>query len=125
MIVAIELATMPAYVLVGYRRNDLRSLEGAIKYFLLSVLASLIMIFGVTFVIGLSGSTSMADMRFDNGSMIELSAILLVLVGVFAKVSAAPFHYWAPDAYEGADTWVVAFVSSVPKIAGFTLAIRL
>lgn len=125
MVLAIELATMPAYVLIGYKRGNLKSLEGAVKYFLLSVLSSLIMLFGVTFIIGLSGSTSFSGMNFANGSMIELVAILLVLVGIFFKVSAAPFHYWAPDAYEGAATWIVAFVASVPKIAGFTLAIRL
>lgn len=125
MILAIELATMPAYILVGYKRNKIENLEGALKYFLLSVLATLIMMFGVSLIIGLSGTTSFAEMRFANGSLIELTAMLLVLVGIFAKVSAAPFHYWAPDAYEGAETWVVALISSVPKIAGFSLAIRL
>lgn len=124
MVLAIELATMPVYVLIGYKRRNLKSLEGAVKYFLLSVLASLIMAYGITFLVGMSGTSSFAGLDLSSGSLLQLSAVLLLFVGVFAKISATPFHYWAPDAYEGAEPWIVAFASSVPKLAGFVLAIR-
>lgn len=125
MVLGIELATMPAYVLIGYRRNRINGLEGAIKYFLLSVLASLLMIYGITFVYGIAKTTSFAGLNLAQAGTLGLVAMLLLFVGVFAKISAAPFHYWAPDAYEGAETWIVAFVSSVPKVAGIVLAMRL
>ena len=125
MVLGIELATMPAYVLIGYRRNRVNGLEGAIKYFLLSVLASLLMIYGVTFMYGIAKSTSFGALNMANAGSLGLVAVLLLFVGIFAKISAAPFHYWAPDAYEGAESWIVAYVSSVPKIAGIVLAMRL
>lgn len=125
MVLGIELATMPAYVLIGYRRNRINGLEGAIKYFLLSVLASLLMIYGITFVYGIAKTTSYAGLDLAQAGTLGLVSMLLLFVGIFAKISAAPFHYWAPDAYEGAESWVVAFVSSVPKVAGIVLALRL
>lgn len=125
MILAIELATMPAYVLIGYKRSSFKSLEGAIKYFLLSVLASMIMIYGVTFLIGVTGSTGFSQLDVSGAGLLGSVAVMLVFVGIFAKVSAAPMHYWAPDAYEAAPAWIVAFVASVPKVAGFVLAGRL
>lgn len=125
MVLGIELATMPAYVLIGYRRNRVNGLEGAIKYFLLSVLASLIMIYGVTFMYGITKSTNFGALNLGHAGSLGLVAMMLLFVGIFAKISAAPFHYWAPDAYEGAESWIVAYVSSVPKIAGIILAMRL
>lgn len=125
MILAIELATMPAYVLIGYRRTKLKSLEGALKYFLLSILASMIMIYGVSFLIGMTGTTNFAYLDISGGGILGAVAVMLVFVGIFTKISAAPMHYWAPDAYEAAPSWIVAFIASVPKIAGFALAGRL
>ena len=125
MVLGIELATMPAYVLIGYRRNRINGLEGAIKYFLLSVLASLIMIYGVTFMYGITKSTSYGALNLASAGTLGVVALLFLFVGIFAKISAAPFHYWAPDAYEGAESWIVAYVSSVPKVAGIILAVRL
>lgn len=125
MVLAIELATMPAYVLIGYRRNRATGLEGAIKYFLLSVLSSLIMIYGVTFIYGITRSTHFSMLNLDAAGTLGIVAVLLLFVGIFAKISAAPFHYWAPDAYEGAESWIVAYVSSVPKVAGILLGARL
>lgn len=125
MVLAIELATMPAYVLIGYRRNRATGLEGAIKYFLLSVLSSLIMIYGVTFIYGITHSTHFSMLNLDAAGTLGMVAVLLLFVGIFAKISAAPFHYWAPDAYEGAESWTVAYVSSVPKVAGILLGARL
>ena len=124
LLVAIELATMPAFVLVGYRRADVKGLEGAIKYFLLSVLTTLVMLYGFSFIYGLSGTTRYGSISLKGTGVLGLLAVLLALVGLFAKVSAAPFHFWAPDAYSGSTPWAVAFVSTVPKVAGAVAMVR-
>jgi len=123
--IAVELATMPAYVLVGYRRRDVVGLEGTLKYFLLSLLTSLVMLYGLSFLYGLAGSTFYTRVALVGHSPLATIAAVLVLVGLFAKLSAAPFHYWAPDAYSGASAASVAFVSTVPKVAGTLAAVRL
>ena len=125
LFISLELSTMPAYVLMGYRRSDARGLEGALKYFLLSMLTSLVMLYGLSFAYGISGSTAYADLgAVDAGTLGQL-AIAFVLVGLFAKLSAAPFHYWTPDAYAGAPAASVAYVSTVPKIAGVVALVQL
>lgn len=123
LVVALELATLPAYILVGYRRDSRRALEGALKYFLLSMTTSLVMLYGLSLVYGMSGTTMLFDIT-GGDSTLAMIAALLVFAGLFAKLSAAPFHFWAPDAYEGADTWAVGFIATVPKMAGFLVAIR-
>lgn len=125
VLVALELATIPAYILIGYRRADARSLEGALKYFLLSILATLVTLYGFSFLYGLTGVTRYAGLDMSRLGTLGLVAAVLSLVGMFAKLSAAPFHYWAPDAYEGSSAWAVAFVSTVPKIAGAVAIVRL
>ena len=122
--ISLELSTMPAYVLIGYRRGDARGLEGALKYFLLSMLTSLVLLYGFSFAYGLAGSTDYADLAFGDGRLGQL-AFAFVLVGMFAKLSAAPFHYWTPDAYAGASPQSVAFVSTVPKVAGTVALVQL
>ena len=124
LLVSVELATMPAFVLVGYRRGDIRGLEGAIKYFLMSVLTTLVMLYGFSFIYGLAGSTHYASISLSGTGALGLLAVLLALVGLFAKLSAAPFHFWAPDAYAGSSAWTVAFVSTVPKVAGAVAVVR-
>ncbi len=125
MYIALELSTMPAYVLMGYRRRDVPGLEGALKYFLLAMLTSIIMLYGMSFLYGISGSTSFAELALEGSGMLGVLGVMLTLVGLFAKMSAAPFHYWAPDAYAGAPAVSVAFVSTVPKIAGIAVMARL
>ena len=125
LLVSLELATIPAYVLIGYRKGDVRGLEGALKYFLLSMLATLVTLYGFSFLYGLSGTTHYAGLDLSAAGVLGVAAAVLSLVGIFAKLSAAPFHYWAPDAYEGATPWAVAFVSTVPKIAGAIAIVRL
>ncbi len=125
LVMAIELATMPAYVLVGYRRRRINGLEGALKYFLLSILTTLVMLYGFSFLYGVTGTTYYIGLDLNEAGMLGTLAVLLSLVGLFAKLSAAPFHYWAPDAYEGAEPWSVAFVSTVPKVAGAVALVRL
>ena len=124
LLLSLELATMPVYVLVGYRRDEVKSLEGAIKYFLLSMLTTLVMLYGFSFIYGLSGSTRYGAIDLKGAGALGLVALLLALVGMFAKLSAAPFHFWAPDAYAGSTPWAVAFVSTVPKIAGALAIVR-
>lgn len=126
LFISIELGTMPAYVLMGYRRSDDRGLEGALKYFLLSMTTSLVMLYGFSFLFGLSGSTSFSAIGVaGDAGLLGAFAALFTFVGLFAKISAAPFHFWAPDAYAGAPAASVAFVSTVPKISGTLVAVNL
>lgn len=125
VVVSLELATMPAYVLIGYRREDVRGLEGALKYFLLSVLATLVTLYGFSFLYGLTGTTHYGGLALNGSGTLGAVAVMLALVGMFAKLSAAPFHYWAPDAFAGSSAWAVAFVSTIPKIAGAVAIVRL
>jgi NADH-quinone oxidoreductase subunit N len=125
LFISLELSTMPAYVLMGYRRGDARGLEGALKYFLLSMLTSLLMLYGLSFVYGLAGSTAYNALALGGGGLLRQMAFVLVLVGLLAKMSAAPFHYWTPDAYAGASAEAVAYVSTVPKIAGTVALVRI
>lgn len=123
--ISLELSTMPAYVLIGYRRSDARGLEGALKYFLLSMFTSLVLLYGFSFAFGLAGSTAYADLAAGGEGLLGQLAFVFVLVGLFAKLSAAPFHYWTPDAYAGASAASVAFVSTVPKVAGTVALVQL
>lgn len=116
LMLAMETATMPTYALMGFDRSDDRSLEGALKYFLLSMVASALFLYGMSFVISMSGSTAMAATKLEPGAIGAVTAAFL-LAGMLAKLAAAPFHWWAPDSYAGAPAASVAFVSSVPKIA--------
>ncbi|TDB38733.1 MAG: NADH-quinone oxidoreductase subunit N [Actinobacteria bacterium] len=126
LFVSIELATMPAYLLMGYRRDDEHTLEGALKYFLLSMTTSLVMLYGFSFLFGIAGSTSFAAIAEAPGAgLLGAFSAVFVFVGLLAKMSAAPFHYWAPDAYAGASPASVAFVSTVPKLAGAAVMVRL
>lgn len=125
LVLAIELATFPAYALIGYRKSRIAGLEGALKYFLLSMLTSLVMLYGFSFLYGLTGATRFAALVLPQGGALPALAVAFSFVGLFAKLSAAPFHYWAPDAYEGAEPWTVAFVSTVPKLAGAVALVRL
>ncbi len=125
LFLALEISTMPAYILVGYRRGDIRNLEGALKYFLMSLLTSLIALYGFSFVFGLAGTTFFSGFgALAESEGLALLAVTLALVGMSAKLSAVPFHYWAPDAYEGASAVSVAFVSTVPKLAGAIVLVR-
>ena len=122
---SLELSTMPAYVLMGYGRRDARSLEGALKYFLLSLLTSLVMVYGLSFVYGYSGATTYAALDLAGAGRLGVLVAVMVAAGFMAKLSAAPFHYWTPDAYEGATPHAVAFVSTVPKVAGLVAMVHL
>jgi NADH-quinone oxidoreductase subunit N len=129
MFVALEVLSIPAYMLAAWRKRDLRSNEAGMKYFLLGVFASAVMLYGMSLLYGVTGSTlftgieaSLAEQGI--GSVAAL-AIVFIVVGFGFKVSAVPFHSWAPDTYEGAPTPITAFLSVASKAAGFVALLLL
>jgi NADH-quinone oxidoreductase subunit N len=122
--IALETITIPTFVLAGWRKHDSKSNEAAIKYFIIGVLSSAIMLYGMSFVFGeTGGSTLLVDIRqhidrFGTSSLLAV-AIFLTLAGFAFKISAVPFHFWTPDTYEGAPTPVTAFLSVASKAGGF------
>jgi NADH-quinone oxidoreductase subunit N len=134
MFLGLELMVLPGYVMAGYHKSDGYSTEGAIKYFLLGSFSSAILLFGLAFVWGLTGTTRIAGVSDQlvavaNGSAPFAPALGLGLAflttGVAFKIAAVPFHYWTPDAYQGSPTPVTGYLSVGPKIGAFALIIRL
>ncbi|MGZ4712502.1 MAG: NADH-quinone oxidoreductase subunit N [Acidimicrobiia bacterium] len=120
--VALETISIPTFVLAGWRKHDPKSNEAAIKYYLIGVMSSAVMLYGMSLVFGLTGSTLLVDIAAKVGhldSPLLLVAGFLTIVGFAFKVSAVPFHFWAPDTYEGAPTPVTAFLSVASKAGGF------
>jgi NADH-quinone oxidoreductase subunit N len=127
--VALELLSIPAYMLAGWRKRDLRGNEAGVKYYLMGVFASAVMLYGMSLLYGLSGSTLLADIGAavatpDTTPFMTLG-IVLVVIGFAFKVSAVPFHTWAPDTYEGAPTPITAFLAVLSKAAGFVALLQL
>jgi NADH-quinone oxidoreductase subunit N len=120
--IAIELISVPAFIMAGLRKFDARSNEAALKFFLFGVLSSAVMLFGMSLIYGVSGGQLQVDAIRDsitgNEPIVGL-AIFFVVVGFAFKISAVPFHFWAPDTYEGAPSPVAAFLSTASKIGGF------
>jgi NADH-quinone oxidoreductase subunit N len=129
--VALETITIPTFVLAGWRKHDEHSNEAAIKYFLIGVLSTAIMLYGMSLVFGETGSTKLIDIRdwiaspHHNASGLFAVAIFLTIAGFAFKVSAVPFHFWTPDTYEGAPTPVTAFLSVASKAGGFVALITI
>jgi len=128
--VALEMLSLPAYMLAGWRKRDLKSNEAALKYYLLGVLSSAVMLYGMSLVFGITGTTVLADIgaqlsQQGNTSPLITVALLMIVLGFAFKVSAVPFHFWAPDTYEGSPTPVAAFLSVASKTAGFVALIQL
>lgn len=130
MYLGLELMALSLYVLVGYQRDVLRSTEAALKYFILGSLSSCMLLYGISFLYGTTGSFDfnvIGEAIASNGDAARtatLVGMLFVLSGMAFKVSAAPFHMWTPDAYEGAPTPITAFMSVAPKVAGFAILMR-
>ncbi|RMH52876.1 MAG: NADH-quinone oxidoreductase subunit N [Zetaproteobacteria bacterium] len=129
MYLGVELMALAVYVLVAYQRELLRSPEAALKYFILGSLSSGMMLYGMSFLYGISGhldfqAVGIALQGVEQGRFAMQLGMLFVLIGLGFKLSIAPFHMWTPDAYEGAPTPVTAFMSIAPKVAGFALFIR-
>ena len=128
--VALELTSLPLYVLASFNRDTLKSTESGIKYFVLGSLASCMLLFGISLVYGFAGTTSFTDLHepllhHADVSKGVLVGIILIICALCFKISAAPFHMWTPDVYEGAPTPVTAYFSVVPKIAAIALFSRL
>jgi NADH-quinone oxidoreductase subunit N len=128
--VALELLSIPAYLLAGWRKRDLKSNEAALKYYLLGVLSTGVMLYGMSLVFGATGTTILDDIRQELVGAGDLDGvvtlgILFIIVGFAFRVSAVPFHFWAPDTYEGAPTPVTAFLSVASKAAGFVALMEL
>jgi NADH-quinone oxidoreductase subunit N len=122
---ALELLSIPLYVLSGFARPRLDSEESAMKYFLLGAFSSSFLVFGIALIYGATGSTALPavlDRVADSG--LALTGVALLLVGFSFKVAAVPFHMWTPDVYEGAPTAVTAFMSVGAKVGGFAAMIR-
>ncbi len=120
--IAIETISVPAIIMTALRKSDLKSNEGALKFFLFSVLSSALMLYGMSLVYGATGRTQIDEIRAALPSADEalvVLSVLFVVVGFGFKVSAVPFHFWAPDTYEGAPSPVAAFLASASKIGGF------
>jgi NADH-quinone oxidoreductase subunit N len=127
LFLGLELMTMPSYLLTGLHKTDRYSNEGGLKYFLLGSFASAIVLFGVAWVYGLTGTTNIAEVAVAlDGQMSGalLVAIGFLMVGGTFKIAAVPFHYWTPDAYQGAPTPITGFLSAGPKLGAFALLIR-
>ena len=120
--VSLEFLSIPAYMLAAWRKRDSRSNEAGIKYYLLGVFASAIMLYGMSLLYGVTNSTKLEDIGaviVGDMTAIRAVAVLFVVIGFAFKISAVPFHTWAPDTYEGAPTPVTAFLSVGSKAAGF------
>lgn len=121
--VALETISIPTYMLAGWRKHDVRSNEASLKYYLVGVLSSAVMLYGMSLIFGFVGDTRLTEIRAfvesGGGDALFDVAIFFTLVGFAFKISAVPFHFWAPDAYEGAPTPVTAFLSVSSKAGGF------
>ncbi|HYP52588.1 MAG TPA: NADH-quinone oxidoreductase subunit N [Pyrinomonadaceae bacterium] len=141
--ISLELMALTFYVLVAYTKRERRSNEAGMKYFLLGAFSSGILLYGMSILFGIAGSTNLGDisrevagvMAAQSGGFIEdplaqvrpllLLGMIALAAGLFFKISAVPFHMWAPDAYEGAPTSVTAFLSTGSKAASFALFARI
>lgn len=123
----LELQSLPLYVLAASQRDNARSSESGLKYFMLSALASGIMLYGISLIYGFSGTTDFAVLATQTGVLPIgiLVGLVLIITALCFKVSAAPFHMWTPDVYQGAPTVITAFFATAPKVAAVILLTRL
>ncbi|REK37178.1 MAG: NADH-quinone oxidoreductase subunit N [Actinobacteria bacterium] len=123
LFIGLELTTGPLFLLAGWRKGDAKSNEASVKYFILGVLSTAILLWGMSMLYGLTGEITFAGLATATAGLADepamIVAVLFVIVGFAFKISAAPFHFWAPDTYEGAPTPVTAYLSVNSKAAGF------
>ena len=122
----LELQSLALYVLATFNRDQLKSSEAGLKYFVLSALSSGLLLYGCSLIYGFSGSTNFDIIanQLNSNEYVLTFGIVFILVGLAFKISAVPFHMWAPDVYEGSPTSVTLFFTMVPKIAALTVFIR-
>ena len=130
MYMGLELLSLCLYAMVALHRDSQAATEAAMKYFVLGAIASGMLLYGMSMLYGVTGSLDLsvinAKVHYAGVSPLLLSfALVFIVVGVAFKLGAVPFHMWIPDVYEGAPTAVTLFVGSIPKLAGFALALRL
>ena len=134
LFLALELISIPTYVLLYLPRHDTLSQEAALKYFLLSVFSSALLLFGFSYLYGLAGTTNLSALVEALGKAsgpgpvvlpaVALIALVMVVAGLSFRITAVPFHFYAPDVYQGAPTAAVALLAFVPKAAGFVALLR-
>ena len=122
----LELQSLALYVLATFNRDQLQSSEAGLKYFVLSALSSGLLLYGCSLIYGFSGSTNfdIISNQLNSSEYVLTFGIVFILVGLAFKISAVPFHMWAPDVYQGSPTSVTLFFTMVPKIAALTVFIR-
>ena len=134
LFVGIELSSVATYILTAFAKKRASSLEGALKYTLLGMFATAIMLFGFAWIYGATATTNLDEIAATVASVISgeggahaglILGLLLVIVGFGFKLAAVPFHFWTPDAYDGAPTPVTGFMSVVPKVAAFAALVRM
>jgi len=129
---SLEMVSLGSYIMVGYLRNDRQSNEASLKYILFGAVSTGAMLYGITLLFGVTGTTKMVVIRHvlagaaasGENSLILLVSTVLILAGLGFKIAAVPFHFWCPDVYTGAPTPVTAFLSVAPKAAGFAIFMR-
>ena len=123
LFIALELISIPAIIMTALRKADVKSNEAALKFFLFSVLSTAVMLYGMSLVYGITGSTKLTEIRGAIAASADeplvVLSVIFVVIGFAFKISAVPFHFWAPDTYEGAPSPVAAFLSTSSKIGGF------
>lgn len=127
---AIETASIPLYILAGFLLNDERSTEAGFKYLLFGTVASTIMLYGFSLLFGFSGTTDLYTLAavLTSGSispMLAFGVLTLIIVGLGFKLAIVPFHFWAPDVYQGSPTPIAGYLSTASKAAGFAVVVRL
>jgi NADH-quinone oxidoreductase subunit N len=126
--IALEISSISTYILAGYRKQTGRGPEAAIKYFLLGSFATAFLLYGIALIFGATGTTQIYEiaraLSSGTNEPLVVASLALILVGILFKVSAAPFHVWTPDVYEGAPSPVVALLSTAPKVGAFALLLR-
>jgi NADH-quinone oxidoreductase subunit N len=129
LFIGLELMTMPSYILTGFHKTDRYSNEGGLKYFLLGSFASAILLFGIAWTFGVTGTTSISGiadaLKGQSMTAAHVVAITMLTVGATFKAAAVPFHFWTPDAYQGAPTPITGFLSTGPKLGAFALLVRI
>lgn len=132
--VGIELTSIATYILTAFARRRTTALEGALKYFLLGLFASAILLYGMAWIYGSTGTTNLDAIASALGGLVGgqdgidaslLLGVLLVIVGLGFKMAAVPFHFWTPDAYDGAPTPVTGYMSVIPKAAAIAATVRM
>ncbi len=133
IVVAIEVASLPSYAMVGFDKRDRLGAEASLKYMIFGAVCAAIMLYGASLLYGLVGSLSVADvakyavtqLTSGDNRLLTIAALLCFLAGIAFKISAVPFHFWCPDAFEGAKIEVTTWLSVVSKAAGLILLTRL